>query len=132
MDYFQIDPQLKNKKRIKMKQIYLASVVGVESEADKIIVAEDVKEAEQKIDGNTLQRVFHMDWIYSDIRENRSGKYHMVDVVYNSQVTGKNERVVYLVQAENFGEAEEIAKEECNETFEYVMAIDFVPYDVID
>ncbi len=97
-----------------------------------IIVARNLKQVEALLEDNQkLQRVVIMaNWIIADTRESYSGNYYMVDTIFESPVTAKEENIIYLVQGNNFTEVEEITREEAGSTFEYIQSVEAIPYAV--
>ncbi len=118
--------------------VYMATIATQTDDQERpiteeiVIVAKNITEAESFIEDNQkIQRIVVMEnWILADKREEYTGDYYMVDTIYESAVTYKDDDIIYLVQAENFSSIEEITKEEAGETFKFIKSSEIIPYRV--
>ncbi len=99
---------------------------------ESIIVAKNLKQAEAFLEDNQkFQRIIIMtNWVIADSREEYTGDYFMADTTFESPVTSKDDEIIFLIQAKNFTELEEIAEEESGIAFEYIKSVEAIPHKV--
>ena len=148
MGLFRINALQKNKgrkKRKTLKKIFITTVTETIYDNDGnnmgpvtqdiITIAEDFTEVEHLVsqeDGRVIDRSLWNDRILiADLRGEYSGDFWLAEVFYIDQKTYKETSVMYLVQAENIADVEEIVKEEAGEPFSFTRSIEKCPWDVL-
>ncbi len=121
-------------------KVYMATIItglgdgdgdGVQTEV--IVSAKNLAGIEKFLDPDQIlsRATIMTNWVLADTRESYSGNYYMVDTLYTSPVDDSEENIIYLVQANNFTELEEITKEEVGESFDRIQSVEVIPHEIL-
>jgi hypothetical protein len=107
-----------------MKKIYIVNDVDDLTQTGKLWFSDNIDEIPEGI--TSLKET---PWLLSDIEES-CGDFYLIEVIYESEATFKEESALYVIQAVNIKEAVRIIKKEVGPSFNRIVSIDKLNFEV--